>query len=82
LLPKSKVSSTTACWPFPNSQSNRNNQRRRRACRPIVPSTLLKSQRRSGDLILANHRFLIDTATTSTEPVTVVLNWTAELKKQ
>ena len=26
-------------------------------------------------------RFLIDTATTSTEPVTVVLNWTAELKK-
>ena len=27
-------------------------------------------------------RFLIDTATTSSEPVTVVLNWTAELKKQ
>lgn len=27
-------------------------------------------------------RFLIDTATTSTEPVTVVLNWTAELKKE
>ena len=27
-------------------------------------------------------RFLIDTATTSSEPVTVVLNWTAELKKK
>jgi len=27
-------------------------------------------------------RFLIDTATTSTEPVTVLLNWTAELKKE
>jgi hypothetical protein len=27
-------------------------------------------------------RFLIDTATTSSEPVTVVLNWTAELKKE
>jgi Tol biopolymer transport system component len=26
-------------------------------------------------------RFLIDTSTTSTEPVTVLLNWTAELKK-
>jgi hypothetical protein len=29
-----------------------------RACRPIVPSTLLKSQRRSGDLILANHSLI------------------------
>ena len=27
-------------------------------------------------------RFLIDTATTSTEPVTVLLNWTAALKKE
>jgi Tol biopolymer transport system component len=27
-------------------------------------------------------RFLVDTATTSTEPVTVLLNWTAELKKE
>ena len=27
-------------------------------------------------------RFLIDTATTTSEPVTVVLNWTAELKKE
>jgi hypothetical protein len=27
-------------------------------------------------------RLLIDTATTSSEPVTVLLNWTAELKKQ
>jgi serine/threonine protein kinase len=27
-------------------------------------------------------RFLIDTATTSTDPVTVLLNWTAELKKE
>lgn len=27
-------------------------------------------------------RFLIDTATTSSEPVTVVLNWTAELRKE
>jgi Tol biopolymer transport system component len=27
-------------------------------------------------------RFLIDTAATSSEPVTVVLNWTAELKKE
>ena len=27
-------------------------------------------------------RFLIDTATTSSEPVTIVLNWTAELKKE
>jgi hypothetical protein len=26
-------------------------------------------------------RFLIDTATMSTEPVTVVLNWTTQLKK-
>jgi hypothetical protein len=27
-------------------------------------------------------RFLIDTATTSSEPTTVVLNWTAELKRE
>jgi hypothetical protein len=27
-------------------------------------------------------RFLIDTAKTSSEPLTVVLNWTAELKKK
>jgi hypothetical protein len=27
-------------------------------------------------------RFLIDTATTSSEPVTVVLNWTGEPKKE
>jgi hypothetical protein len=27
-------------------------------------------------------RVLVDTGTTSSEPITVVLNWTAELKKE
>jgi hypothetical protein len=34
------------------------------------------------DVVPDGKRFLIDTATTSSEPITVVLNWTAELKKQ
>ena len=34
------------------------------------------------DVAPDGRRFLIDTATTSSESVTVVLNWTAELKKE
>ena len=35
----------------------------------------------SWDVAPDGKRFLIDTATTSSETVTVLLNWTAELKK-
>ena len=36
----------------------------------------------SWDVAPDGKRFLIDMATTSSEPVTVVLNWTADLKKK
>lgn len=47
-----------------------------------IAHNAVSSQVFGWDVAPDGKRFLIDTATTSTEPVTVVLNWTAELKKE
>jgi hypothetical protein len=46
-----------------------------------IAHTAVSTQVFGWDVAPDGKQFLIDTATTSTEPVTVVLNWTAELKK-
>jgi eukaryotic-like serine/threonine-protein kinase len=46
-----------------------------------IARSAVASQVFGWDVAPDGKRFLIDTATTSSEPVTVLLNWTAELKK-
>jgi eukaryotic-like serine/threonine-protein kinase len=49
---------------------------------PQISHSAVDSPAFGWDVAPDGKRFLIDTATTSSEPVTVLLNWTADLKKE
>lgn len=59
LLPKAEIFQRHLRGdPFRKAKSNETNPKEGQASRPIVPADVLKSQRSSGDLILANHNQL------------------------